>query len=51
MDYFREADFYKKQQDLKRKPNIYDTRQSFLLKMDNPNLRNNFLNSFNSKNY
>ena len=49
MDYFHGTGFYQKQQDPEVKPNIFDTRQSFLLKMHDPVLRNNFLNSFNSK--
>ena len=51
MDYFHGTGFYQKQQDPEVKPNIFDTRQSFLLKMHDPVLRNNFLNSFNSKDY
>jgi hypothetical protein len=47
MDYFHGTGFYQKEQDPKVKPNIFDTRQSFLLKMHDPVLRNNFLNSFN----
>ena len=49
MDYFHGTGFYQKQQDPEVKPNIFDTRQSFLLKIDDPVLRNNFLNSFNSQ--
>ena len=51
IDYFHGNDFYQKYQDPKLKPNIYDTRQTFLFKMHDPILRNNFLNSFNSENY
>ena len=51
MDYFHGTGFYQKQQDPEVKPNIFDTRQSFLRKMHDPVLRNNFLNSFNSKDY
>lgn len=47
IDYFNGTGFYKKHQDLKTKPNIFDTRQSFLFKMHDPVLRRNFLNSFN----
>ena len=49
MDYFNGNGFYKKEQDPKQKPNIFDTRQTFLLKMHNPILRNNFLNSLNGR--
>ena len=51
MDYFHGTGFYQQHQDPEVKPNIFDTRQTFLLKMHDPVLRNNFLNSFNSKNY
>ena len=49
VDYFNGTGIYAKYQDIRTKPNIFDTRQSFLLKMHDPVLRNNFLNSFNSK--
>ena len=49
MDYFNGTGFYQKKQDPKQKPNIFDTRQTFLLKMHNPILRNNFLKSLNSR--
>ena len=51
MDYFNGNGFYQKNQDPKQKPNIFDTRQTFLFKMHDNKLRNDFLNSFNSKNY
>jgi hypothetical protein len=51
MDYFHGTGFYQQYQDPEFKPNIFDTRQTFLLKMHDPVLRNNFLNSFNSKDY
>ena len=47
MNYFQGTGFYSKQQDPKVKPNIFDTRQSFLLKMHDDKLRNEFLDSFN----
>jgi len=50
MDYFQGTGFYAKQQDPKVKQNIFDTRQSFLLKMDDDKLRNEFLDSLNRKN-
>lgn len=51
MDYFNGTGFYQQYQDSEVKPNIFDTRQTFLLKMHDPVLRNNFSNSFNSKDY
>ena len=47
--YFQGPSFYQKYQDPEVTPNIFDTRQTFLLKMHNPVLRNNFLNSFKSE--
>lgn len=49
ISYFQGTGFYQKQQDPEVKPNIFDTRQSFLIKMHNPILRNEFLNNFNRK--
>lgn len=37
--------FYTKEQDPNMKPNIFDTRQSFLIKMHNPVMRKNFRKS------
>ena len=51
MDYFQGNGIYTKYQDKREKYNIFDTRQSFLLKMHDDKLRNDFLNSFNSKDY
>ena len=51
MDYFHGAGFYHQYHDPELKPNIFDRRQTFLLKMHDPVLRHNFLNSFNSKDY
>ena len=51
IDYFQGNSFYNKYQDIKVKPNIFDTQQSFLLKRHDDKLRNEFLNSFNSKDY
>lgn len=48
--YFQGTGFYAKQQDPKMKPNIYNTRQSFLLKMHDDQVRDEFLASFNRKN-
>ena len=50
MDYFHGTGFYKKLQDPEVRPNIFDTRQSFLRKMHNPIELDNFLKYFNSKN-
>ena len=50
IDYFQGSGFYARQQDPKMKPNIYDTRQSFLLKMHDDQMRDEFLASFNRKN-
>lgn len=45
--YFEGTGKYAEYQDLRTKPNIFDSRQSFLLKMHDESLRNEFLNSFN----
>ena len=50
INYFKGTDFYAEYQDSKTKPNIFDTRQTFLLKMHDPKLREDFLNSFNRRN-
>ena len=41
-DYFNGTGFYENYQN----PNIFDTRQSFLLKMEDPEVRTTFLNSY-----
>lgn len=46
INYFHGKGFYAKQQDPTMKPNIFDTRQSFLKKMHNPVMRRNFIKSF-----
>ena len=51
LDYVNGKGVYAKYQDKKEKYNIFDTRQSFLLKMHDEQLRNDFLNSFNKKNF
>jgi hypothetical protein len=48
IDYFQGTGFYLKYQD--PKTNIFDTKKSFLLKMHDIVLRENFLNSFNRSN-
>lgn len=50
LDYFQGTGFYQKYQDPRLKPNIFDTRQTFLFKMHEPLLRKNFLNSLNHQN-
>ena len=47
ISYFKGTGFYAKQQDPKMKPNIFDTRQTFLLKMHDETVRREFLKSFN----
>lgn len=47
IDYFPGRNFYKEQQDLRKNPNIFDSRQSFLFKMHNKEMRDNFLKSYN----
>ena len=45
--YFQRTGFYKYYQKIEKRPNIYDTRETFLLKMHNPEIRDNFLNALN----
>ena len=47
VEYFNGTGIYTKFQDIKTKPNIFDTRQSFLRKMHDPITLDNFLDSFN----
>ena len=47
--YFNETGFYKNYQNSKTLSNIFDTRQSFLLKMENPGVWKTFLNSYNNR--
>ena len=47
INYFHGTDIYPKYQDSETKPNIFNTKQSFLLKMHDPKLCQNFLNSYN----
>lgn len=46
-DYFGGKNFYSYHQNVKTSPNIYDTRQSFLLKMENREMRAKFLKAYN----
>lgn len=48
ISYFKGTGFYAKQQDTKMKPNIFDTRQTFLIKMQDKTVRTEFLGSFNN---
>ena len=48
-DYINGTGVYKKFQDIKTSPNIFDTRRSFLLKMEDDKIRNKFLESYNKK--
>ena len=49
-DYFNGQNVYKYHQSLKIPPNIFDTRWSFLLKVEkNKNMRENFLKSYNRR--
>ena len=47
INYFEGKGFYARYQDPSVAPNIYDTRQSFLLKMHDISSREKFLQSFN----
>jgi hypothetical protein len=49
LNYFNGTGFYKKYQNPKTLPNIFDTRQSFLLKMEDREVRENFLKSYNNR--
>ena len=48
IDYFNGRGFYKQKQHPDNKPSIYDTRDSFLLKMCNSKLRREFLDNYNN---
>ena len=50
LDYFNGQNFYKYYQSLETPPNIFDTRWSFLLKIEeNKNMRENFLENYNRR--
>ena len=49
MDYFQGNGIYAKYQDKREKYNIFDTRQSLLLKIHDDKLRNDFLNNLNRR--
>ena len=46
MNYFHGKGFYAEAQNPKTKPNILDTRQSFLMKMHDPVMRKNFIETY-----
>ena len=48
-DYFRGTGFYQSHQDVSTPPNIFDTRDTFLKKMQNFEMRNKFLNTYNNQ--
>jgi hypothetical protein len=48
-DYFNGTRVYKYHQDVLTPPNIFDTRDSFLAKMQNSKMWNNFLKSYNRR--
>ena len=45
INYFIGQGFYRSKQDFRTEPNIFDTRESFLIKMHNESNRNSFLKS------
>ena len=49
IDYFLGIGFYQIHQDPSVKPNIFDNRQSFLIKVHNKEMRMNFLKNFNRR--
>ena len=50
INYFHGTGFYAKLQDPKTPPNIFDTRKTFLKKMENPDMRKKFLETYNREN-
>jgi hypothetical protein len=50
INYFTGQGFYRSQQDFRTEPNIFDTRESFLIKMHNESNRNRFLKSLKESN-
>lgn len=49
LDYFRGTGFYQSQQDVSTPRNMFDTRETFLKKMQNFEMRNKFFNSYNKR--
>jgi hypothetical protein len=50
INYFHGTGSYAKLQDPKTPPNIFDTRKTFLKKMENPDMRKKFLETYNREN-
>jgi len=50
LDYFHGRGIYKKYQDPKISPNVLDTRQTFLKKMEDQEMREKFLENYNRLN-
>lgn len=48
-NYFSRTGFYKTYQSPETSPNIFDTRESLLKKMNNREMRTNFLNSYKNR--
>ena len=49
LNYFGGTGFYKYHQDLNTPPNRFDTRETFLNKMQDSEMRNNFLKAYNRR--
>lgn len=49
LNYFGGTGFYKYHQDLTTPPNSFDTRETFLNKMQDSEMRNNFLKAYNRR--
>lgn len=45
--YFEGTGFYQYHQKIEKRPNVFDTRETFLLKMHNQEIRDNFLDALN----
>jgi len=50
INYFTGQGFYRSQQDFRAEANIFDTRESFLLKMQNESNQNRILKSLQESN-
>ena len=50
INYFTGQDFYSSQQDFRTQPNVFDTRESLLIKMHNKYNRNRFLKALQESN-
>ena len=49
LNYFGGTGFYQSHQDLTTPPNSFDTRETFLNKMQDSEMRNNFLKAYNRR--